>query len=133
MKTCSRCGVSKETKDFHKNHTGKNGLMARCKVCILKYCSTRQTQSRNNKLRRVYGLTLEEYDKMFNLQHGLCAICGKQEESLNRWTKTPLNLAVDHNHETGEIRGLLCSSCNVGLGYFKDSIENLQRAIKYLK
>ncbi len=59
-----------------------------------------------------YGITVEQYDAMLRQQNGLCAICGRAPKRFR--------LAVDHDHETGEIRGLLCTRCNLGLGWFRD-------------
>lgn len=69
----------------------------------------------------MYNITLEDYDTLFQLQGGVCAICGKPETSAK-----VSNLAVDHNHINGSIRGL-------GLGYFEDDITILSKAIEYLK
>lgn len=71
---------------------------------------------------RIYGVTKEMYDKMAMKQENKCLICGNE-----------FKLYVDHCHKTKEIRGLLCMKCNVGLGNFKDSISNLENAIKYLR
>jgi Recombination endonuclease VII len=68
-------------------------------------------------------MTVEEYEKLFEEQEGRCAICGRDQET---------KLAVDHDHQTGERRGLLCKQCNVGLGYFRDDTAVLERAISYL-
>ena len=72
-------------------------------------------------------MTLEDYDALYEKQSGECAICG---------TDTPggpgERFRVDHNHDTGEVRGLLCNSCNRGLGYFKDSPTFLSKASTYL-
>lgn len=76
----------------------------------------------------MYNITLEDYDTLFQLQGGVCAICGKPETSAK-----VSNLAVDHNHINGSIRGLLCNKCNRGLGYFEDDITILSKAIEYLK
>lgn len=83
-------------------------------------------------------LTIGEYKTLFKQQKGLCAICGKEETRkvprrkgrVNH--KTICNLHVDHDHTTGEVRGLLCSKCNIGLGQFMDNVEFLLQAIKYL-
>lgn len=76
----------------------------------------------------MYNITLEDCDTLFQLQGGVCAICGKPETSAK-----VSNLAVDHNHINGSIRGLLCNKCNRGLGYFEDDITILSKAIEYLK
>lgn len=77
------------------------------------------------KLKNRYGLSLEDYNKLVTKQNGRCAIC------LNCIFRE--NLAVDHNHLTNQIRGLLCKPCNLGLGNFKDNIFNLENAIIYLR
>lgn len=73
-----------------------------------------------------YNMGLQEYNDMFREQNGCCAICGIHQSKLNR------ALAVDHNHATGEIRGLLCTTCNTGLGQFKENPEFLENAKNYL-
>lgn len=85
-----------------------------------------KSKVKNTDLMQRYGITLETYSGMLEAQNGKCAICGK-DESANR------NLAVDHCHSIGTIRGLLCTHCNRGLGCFKDSVELLGYAIAYLK
>ena len=71
-----------------------------------------------------YGMSLEEYDKILSDQGGKCACCGsKRDDDLN----------IDHCHRTGRVRGLLCRDCNLGLGYFRDSVSVMERAIKYLE
>lgn len=74
---------------------------------------------------RTYGITLEEYGQRFLRQGGVCAICNA------RPTKDG-PLAVDHDHTTGAVRGLLCRGCNVGLGCFTDNVAHMGRAIAYL-
>lgn len=76
---------------------------------------------------RNYHITIEKYDEMFDSQDGNCGICRKNQKELRR------RLSVDHNHESGRIRGLLCDNCNPGLGYYRDSIFLLEKAIEYLK
>jgi len=82
-------------------------------------------KARNQQLKRDYGITLEEYNERLEFQGGVCAIC-----------KCPptgrFQLAVDHCHSTGMIRGLLCSFCNHGIGNFRDDVERLASAISYL-
>lgn len=83
-------------------------------------------------LRKDYNITLEEYEVILEKQNGTCDICDKEETATKRGTKEPRMLAVDHCHETGKVRGLLCSKCNTALGSFKDSKELLRKAIQYL-
>lgn len=76
-------------------------------------------------LQRNYGISSITYAKMLEEQNGLCAIC--QGECVRQ------TLSVDHNHDTGKVRGLLCDRCNRGLGYFKDDPQLIEAAINYLK
>ena len=89
-------------------------------------------KNRKKALKRNYNLTVDQYDEILNSQNGGCAICKKKEISKDK-NGIIKSLAVDHDHETGEIRGLLCQKHNQGLGFFQDSIEMLENAIKYLK
>lgn len=82
---------------------------------------------RDKTLKRLFGISVDEYDEMLAAQGGRCAICKATEgDSSGR------KLAVDHHHGSGKVRGLLCSGCNNGLGRFKDDPELLARAITYL-
>lgn len=78
-------------------------------------------------LRRKYGMTLEEYDAILAAQGGVCAICGGPPVGPGG------RYHVDHDHVSGSVRGLLCGTCNTGLGQFKDSSELLSKAVAYLK
>lgn len=83
---------------------------------------------RSVKLKYEYGLTFEQYQGMIHQQNDQCAIChcSAIHRKSNSWH-------VDHDHQTGKVRGLLCKSCNTGLGQFKDDIALLEAAIKYLQ
>ena len=83
---------------------------------------------RANNLKKTYGISHEDYDRMLEAQGGGCAICGATDSRTGRSDY----LYVDHCHETGQVRGLLCGPCNSGIGYLGDSIDNLEAAIKYL-
>ncbi len=80
-----------------------------------------------------YGITKEDYDKMFAEQKGLCAICTKPESNFDQRAQRIKLLAVDHCHKTGKVRGLLCHKCNTSIGLFKESVDIIESAIKYLK
>ena|ERR1035437_7143192 len=84
-------------------------------------------KQKNRSLRRNYGLTIEEYNDRLKSQEHRCAICGINASALS------VALHVDHCHETGIVRGLLCGRCNLGLGQFEDSQSRLELAIKYLE
>lgn len=75
------------------------------------------------RIKYCYGLTEEEYVNMMDSQKGMCKICGKSLD----------NIAVDHSHTTGKVRGLLCNNCNFAIGLFEDNISFLESAIEYLK
>lgn len=80
---------------------------------------------RDQTFKRMYGIALDDYNRMFTEQGGLCAICRGE-------CKTGRRLAVDHCHTTGKVRGLLCGRCNQGIGAFLDKTALLDAAIKYL-
>jgi hypothetical protein len=77
-------------------------------------------------LKRLYNITADKYDEILKEQNGSCAICGKSTTEFKR------RLAVDHDHGSGKVRGLLCTNCNRGVGNFYDSPDLLQKAIFYL-
>lgn len=78
-------------------------------------------------LRYLYGLTTEEFETLLHKQNGRCAICGTDKPGGKG------QMAVDHDHATGKVRGLLCSSCNMALGIFGDSETLLVKALAYLR
>lgn len=87
-------------------------------------------------LKRKYGLTVEQFDQMWSEQEGKCAICKSEMEppQFGRGRGGPARgVVVDHDHETDEVRGLLCRLCNVGLGSLGDSLTTLQSAVAYLE
>jgi len=79
-----------------------------------------------------HGITLEDYERMMDDQGGVCAICGRHEHRLSTAGGRAYRLAVDHDHSTAKIRGLLCSMCNHAIGYLDDSPALLARAVAYL-
>lgn len=81
--------------------------------------------SRKNHIKRKFGLSIEEYESILNSQNKVCAVC--QEKC-----HTGYNLAVDHNHKTGKIRGLLCKNCNTAIGLLKENIQVIENVIIYL-
>lgn len=86
----------------------------------------------NNEYKKRYGITLEDYNRMYEEQNGACDICKQPETRVDHRTKKVSRLAVDHNHTTGKVRSLLCHNCNVSLGGFKDDQNLLWKAIEYL-
>jgi hypothetical protein len=136
-KTCYNPECTEENpqplENFHKQKTGKFGRRSRCRVCHNRYAreyeASRGYEWRRAKaLRLAYGLSLEEYDTLFKAQEGKCAICKGTD------SKHPISefLVVDHCHETGKVRGLLCNMCNRGIGFYLDDAERLLHAAVYL-
>ena len=83
-------------------------------------------RNRDSEYRRKYGISLEQYDEMLKAQQGVCGICATSCD-------TGMNLAVDHCHDTNKVRGLLCKNCNTALGLLKENVENMNKAINYIK
>lgn len=130
---CSECGEFKPWSEFHIRRDLSTGHASHCKACRKK--RTRKDMDsgsiRDRELRRKYGIDLERYEAMVREQDDRCAICGTGEKGVARgrvryWS-------VDHDHETGAIRALLCQKCNALLGLAKDDFTVLERAIEYLK
>lgn len=119
MKRCSKCKETKLLNHFYKQTDAKDGLHVMCKPCA-KYAA------RNRELRRYYGMSRGDYNEMFSNQNGCCALCGTHQSQVAR------TLAVDHCHKTKKIRKLLCHLCNNGLGNFKENIQVMEKAIKYI-
>lgn len=95
------------------------------------YREANAARKRELRLAHLYAITVELYNEMLEQQGGVCAICRGEE---TRTVKgTICSLAVDHDHETGRVRGLLCQACNAALGGFRDDPALLERAADYLK
>ena len=134
MKKCSNCEIVKPKTDFYRNRTHATGVRNICKLCQ----NTKRTENRRknpvaasnavrrSKLKCKYGISVEQYDLMFQEQNGVCAICGRESPDGRR-------LHIDHCHATNTVRGLLCCDCNRGLGIFKDNLNYLQKAFDYLQ
>lgn len=124
------CNICKEEKLIEEFGSHKNsniyGLSSICKKC------TRE-KDKFSKIRNIYGLSEEQYIEMFDKQKGKCKICTKSINFRGTVSDKYNSACVDHCHETGKIRGLLCSSCNRGLGFFSEDPEILHSAYKYLK
>lgn len=130
MKFCSRCNKNKSFDKFHLDTRTKDGYRSNCKDCRVELSREDYVKDprryRDVQLKRHYGINIEEYEKLIRDNNGKCAIC-KRECSTKR------KLCVDHCHVKNKVRGLLCNSCNQGLGKFEDSVEFLIEAIKYLR
>jgi hypothetical protein len=100
-----------------------------CKPCHAEYVrdwyQKNKDSVRGTQFKRKYGISVSDYDRMFLQQSGLCAICSSQSNDGRR-------LHVDHCHDTGKVRGLLCNRCNKGLGLFRDDPDLLSIAAGYI-
>ncbi len=158
MKRCKKCGIVKPYADFYRATGMKDGHRSECKICHgeqqkawyaanreaaiasvkrwqqankehlhayrKEYRKRRQAEDRDAHLRRTFGFSTAGYEAMLAEQDGGCAICGRAPGKIA--------LHVDHDHESGEIRGLLCVGCNNALGQFRDDVDLLRRATAYL-
>ena len=149
IKFCSKCGLVKKISGFSKDCTQKDGLSRRCKSCRKKeqelyYANNRERVkmavrrykkshfdlysrcARRYHLKKKFGITESQFESLLAGQNGKCKICGRSDSGRLG------SFSVDHDHITGEIRGLLCYRCNVGLGHFGDSPVILRKAAAYL-
>lgn len=122
----------KKTKKINKK-TGAEELMYRfnkpCKECCKKIKQTDLSKEKYKQYRykKLYGLDTGTFEEIIEEQDYCCAICGKHRKNLKK------DFHLDHNHKNGKRRGLLCSNCNSGFGFFKEDISILQSAIEYKK
>jgi len=148
MKTCKKCKAEKDFSQFYKHSSSKDGYNTWCKPCWSSYEYTdekkkkrshsnienqwqssgkRKDYLRSYMLKKKYGINLEIYNQMMLEQNNKCRICGiDSSHCLN-------GLYVDHDHQTSEVRGLLCRDCNVAIGLLKESAIFMQNAISYLQ
>ncbi len=142
MKRCSSCGRHKHINKFYKR--SKDVYRGVCKTCMDKQAKAIITPERrekynkkslerahskrgkNNLLKRLYGISIDMWQDMFDSQKGRCAICDRHQAELNK------SLGVDHCHSTGKVRSLLCDACNRALGMLKEDKTILNRMISYI-
>lgn len=160
MKTCRKCKAEKDPSAFYKDARFPDGVDIHCaecrkikvkawrdanlekarKVSIDSYAKNpapnrmraaawhlnNRAKARKHALKFRFGITPEHYAAMLKSQDECCGICGAHQSSLKQ------NLSVDHDHETKHVRGLLCGTCNTGLGHFKDNPKLLENALVYI-
>lgn len=155
MKTCARCSTPRVPSEFGKDKGTKDGLRSWCRPCDRAYSKQRYDADpqkhrdqlarsyakdperrkkylRDWRLRTLYDVTADWWDETLASQGGGCAICGA-EDAGGGSKHEKRRLMVDHSHETGKARGLLCSACNLAIGSMKDSPERLEKAASYLR
>lgn len=160
-KFCKTCRLGKSLPEFKNKKSGKFGVAAICKKCESAFRKTEgyrekdrerlrknpEIREKRNKytyrwkeknkdkvqitqkkwfLKKLYGLTLDQYNEMFNSQCGACSICGKHQSLLEK------SLSVDHDHNSGKIRSLLCSNCNTAIGLLDEDVGLLKKVVDYL-
>lgn len=141
MKTCSVCKKEQPLDNYYNYKNTKDGKSYRCKECDNK---ARQKWTRDNRersslssrsrnLKYKYGITLDDYQKLLSKQEGKCGCCGVAENTANFGVNVSLSFAVDHCHETGKVRGLLCNQCNRAVGMLGDTPEGVEKALNYLR
>lgn len=121
MKHCNTCGILKPLTEYYVNGKWRQGS---CKTCL---SAKNQKNAQRNHLKRKYDISVETYNEKLKNQKYCCALCGKTQE------EEKSALCVDHNHETGKVRDLLCRVCNRALGLFKDNPELLRKAADYIE
>jgi len=127
-KTCNTCNEIKNITEFHLDCSNSSGHRNKCKQCCKDYDATRKLERKNSYLKRTYGITHNHYLKMLEDQDGCCDACG-----LPATEEVHGVLDVDHCHETGNVRGLLCRHCNLALGNAREDINVLLGLIDYIK
>lgn len=147
MRVCSKCNQEKDPSEFcNRPHSNE------CRECHNEYMRNWNSRNRekvrerhrlykinnpekyrSSHLMHCFNISLDDYFELLKKQNNACAICGDTEISIDHRTNKVRNLAVDHDEKTGDVRGLLCSRCNRGLGMFRDSVDYLENAINYLE
>ena len=148
VKHCRGCDLDKPLLEFHAHRSTRDRRATYCKECARAYERTVRAEKRaaymagwkeQNRERyranmrafrlRLYGLTAEQYEQMAEAQDWTCAICHGVTETVDN--RSPL--VVDHDHETNQVRALLCALCNAGLGMLGDDAARLRAAAEYLE
>lgn len=147
VKTCTKCYNCKYTTEFYQNRKHSDNLSSWCKSCINESAKNRHKTPRGkeimkkardkyyhygngrNKQREInlfvrYGIRPETHERFLERQEGKCPICLQLIIGFGH---------IDHNHKTGEVRGVLCGKCNRALGFLGDSPDRLERALIYLR
>ena len=159
-KVCFTCKIEKPEEEFNKSKQNIGGLRGFCKACQKLYMQEYQEKNReklrkqnreaywqnkewhhkyhknwrkhnarlvrNTNYKRKFGITIDDFDEILKKQGGACALCGKHEWNGKR-------ISVDHDHNSGKVRGLLCNRCNTALGALGDTVESIEKVLQYLK
>jgi len=128
---CTTCKIDKDAEKFNKASARKSGRQTRCKTCCHEYYVGGYRQI---TILKVYNLTPEQWETLFQSQDRCCLICKRGEDIVDRW-------CVDHNHlccpgriSCGKcVRGILCLPCNRAIGLLGDDVQRVSNAVEYLK
>lgn len=147
-KTCNNCKLNKAYNEFSKRGKNSNLLQSSCKICIAAkvrknykdYYSVRVKElykqnprkGDDARYKRLYGISLSQYNEMLVRQNNVCAVCLKPETCTHK-NGTIKQLSVDHCHKTNKIRGLLCDGCNRAEGYLRSDPEVIRRLADYVE
>lgn len=142
---CRKCSKVKPIERFYSRLDKEN----RCKDCVSelrktaykkdplkvilrvrRYCKENPEKIRGTKLKQTYDINLEKWNELFRRQNGVCAVCKRPETTI--WRGKKVNLAVDHDHETLEVRGLLCIRCNRALGLLREDKATIKALHDYI-
>jgi hypothetical protein len=154
MKTCRICKVDKPYSEFYHQKRNADGYKTECKTCAYEQHKTyrenggREIERANAHKRRAenpdadknrhyirkYGISAEQYNELLELQNGVCKLCKQPEHIRSTSASNPVKrLAVDHDHNTGKVRGLLCHNCNVMLGQYEKWKDRFPIFEEYIK
>jgi hypothetical protein len=139
MKLCPSCNIEKPFSEFHRNRRTLDGYTSWCKRCAIAHAakwnrekgkqkralwrSANRLRVKDQKIKTTFGLPYGSYDRMYQAQGGLCALCGVSRKTL----------FIDHSHTTRQVRALLCPQCNFAVGLIHDDPEMAERAAAYLR
>lgn len=136
-KQCNDCHLWLPAANFSLDNGASDGLFYQCKSCKARHRKQQYNAEkvRARRLKNTYGITLKQYNQMFEEQGGVCAVCHQPEShcrnNFTLRTDVVRFLSVDHDHETGDVRALLCSACNVALGRLNEDPERIRALADY--
>lgn len=146
-KICTKCSEEKDINQFGKDKRHLDGHTSWCRICVNSYNNARHHSTKsfykkdyssnpnkytNKRLIAQYGITLEQYNSMLVDQNNSCAVCNRSETALDKNGKLKA-LSVDHCHDTGKIRGLLCDSCNRAEGFLQSNVDIIRKLADYVE
>lgn len=127
MKYCPRCGETKSRKTDFRQVPGPKKTHSYCTPCLREY---QRERARKYNYKAKYGISIDDYNALLAEQDGRCAIC--QTDDPGEGPNRRKNFSVDHHHESGQVRGLLCNRCNRMIGLAQDDPLVLQTAAGYV-